>query len=408
LLYKASEGQSRVGDLQGEEAQYIFQSADGTPFHFSPFTGGRGVVIGVGPIRSGKSFTKNTLGSHFVKYGGFYRAIDIDPGSETLAQFFGRDGAIFRIGQGSRGFNPFAVAKGPDDFAFISHLKQTVVQMLKTNENEQLQNLEPFEQHQLDEAIIATLKLPKQLQRFSAMVHHCPQELQQKLGRWINSGMFATLYDQEKDAIGSLDIPVAAFNLAGVKDDPVTMPLAMSEIFFRVTRMFEDPNYRSIPKYLDIDEAHAILAFRYICEYIIRSVRTWGKWMAGIGLWSQDPNEYRKIEDWSALRSAASTFFFMADPTVDARLYKETFLLTDGEIDAIRRLRPKKEAYIIQRDIGVSKTVLVEVEPEQHVISTSRPYEADTRQKLIEKYGVEKGIKQAIETLKLDKIEKAA
>jgi type IV secretion system protein VirB4 len=98
----------------------------------------------------------------------------------------------------------------------------------------------------------------------------------------------------------------------------------------------------------------------------------------------------------------------MADPTVDARLYKETFLLTDGEIDAIRRLRPKKEAYIIQRDIGVSKTVLVEVEPEQHVISTSRPYEADTRQKLIEKYGVERGIKQAIETLKLDKIERAA
>ena len=408
-LYKPSEGQITVDDLQGEEAQYIFNSADGSPFHFSPFTGGRGVVIGVGPIRSGKSFTKNTLGSHFVKYGGFYRAIDIDPGSETLAQFFGKDGAVFRIGQGGLGFNPFAVARGPEDFAFVSHLKNTVIEMLKTNENEQMRAVEMFEQQQLDRAIVATLRLPKELQRFSAMVNHCPVEFQQKLSRWYGTGMHAALFDQKTDAVGSLDKPVVAFNLSGVKDDPARFPLTMAEIFYRVTRMFEDPNFRSVPKYLDIDEAHALLKIRYVCDYIIRSVRTWGKWLAGIGLWSQDPNEFRKIEDWTALRSAASTFFFMADPTADARLYKETFDLTGGEIEAIRSMRPKREAYIIQRDLGVSKKIEVVVEPEQHVISTSRPSEADIRQKLIEKFGVEKGIRAAIKQLHLkDKLERAA
>jgi len=114
LLYKANEGQVRVEDLNSEEAQYIFQGADGTPFHYSPFVSGRCVIIVVGPIRSGKSFTKNTLASHFVKYGGIYRAIDIDQGSETLANFFGNDGAIFKIGTENRGFNPFFYFISPE------------------------------------------------------------------------------------------------------------------------------------------------------------------------------------------------------------------------------------------------------------------------------------------------------
>ncbi len=400
-LYKSAEGQITVDDLQGEEAQYIFQSANGTPFHYSPFTGGRGVTICVGPVRSGKSFVKNTVGSHFVKYGGFYRALDIDPGSETLAQVFDTDGAVFRIGEGTKGFNPFHVARGPEDFMFVSHLKNTVVEMLKTNENIQMQTLEAYEQQKLDEAIIATLKLPQRLQRFSTMVKHCPSELQQKLTRWTDKGMYAGLFDQEIDAIGSLDIPVAAFNLAGVKDDPVTFPLTMNEIFYRVTRMFEDPAYRATPKFLDIDEAHALLKVPHVCEYIIRSVRTWGKWMAGIGLWSQDPNEYLKIPEWTALRSAASTFFFMADPSLAPALYRDAFGLTDGEIKAIKELRPKKQAYIIQKDIGVSKKIQINVEPEQYVISTSRPHEAQIRQRNVKALGVEKGILETIKQLNL-------
>ena len=238
------------------------------------------------------------------------------------------------------------------------------------------------------------------------MVNHCPVELQQKLGRWYGNGFYASLFDQKEDAVGSLDKPVVAFNLAGVKDDPILLPLTISEITYRVTRMFEDPNYRHVPKYLDIDEAHAPLKIDYFRDYVIRSIRTWGKWLAGISMWSQDPSEFLKIPDWSALRSAASTLFFMADPTLDVSLYRKTFNLSDGEISAIKELRPKREAYIVQRDIGVSKKILVEVEPEQHVISTSRPHEADLRRRLVDEYGIEEGIRRTIEELKLNQEER--
>ena len=400
LLYKANEGQPRVEDLNNEEAQYIFQGADGTPFHYSPFVSGRCVVIVVGPIRSGKSFTKNTLGSHFLKYGGIYRAIDIDQGSETLANFFGDDGAIFRIDtQNKKGFNPFFSSNGNHDDHLIRHLKNLVIQMLKTNENEAMRSLESHEQMQLDQAIVSTLKLPKELRHFTSMANHCPQELQQKLGRWYGKGIYSSLFGQDNDSIGSLDKKVAAFNLQGIKDDPVLLPLAMYEIFFRTTSLFENPNYINVPKFLDIDEAHALLKMKFVCEYITRSVRTWGKWLGGISLCSQYPGEFLKIEDWPALRSAASAFIFMADPLLNSEVYTNTFELTGGEIEAIKNLRPKREAYIIQREIGVSKKVILEVESEQYVISTSRPSETSLRSAMIEKYGFEKGIAETIKAL---------
>jgi type IV secretion system protein VirB4 len=407
MIYRSSEGQVTVDDLRGEEAQYIFTCTDGNLFHFSPFVGGRAVVICVGPIRTGKSFFRNTVASHFVKYGGFYRAIDIDPGTETLALFFRRDGAIFRIGQNNRGFNNFELAVESNDIGFAMHQKALVVEMLKSNENAGMRTLEPHEQHQLDKAIMATLRLPKKLRRFSAMISHCPSELSQKLNRWYGNGIYASLFDCENDAIGELNKKVVAFNLSEIKGDPVLLPLAMNEIAYRITRTFESPEYRSIPKFLDIDEAHAMLSIKSMRDYIIRNVRTWGKWMGGIGLWSQDPSEFVKIEDWTALRSAASTFIFMPDPTADKDLYKNAFGVTDGELEEIRSIKPKKEAYIIQRDIAVSKKIVVDVEPEQYCINTSRPDEATLRDQLVAKYGIEDGLQKTIEALNLREKETA-
>ena len=302
------------------------------------------MIIGVGPIRSGKSFLKNVIATHFMKYGGYFSAIDIDPGFEPVAQLFGDDGGIFRIGENNRGFNPFVVADGPEDTIFINHIINIVKQMLRFNDMETMKSLDAYEQKKLDEAIVRILKVPKNLRNFHEMVTDCPKELQLKLKRWVGDGVYSRMFGQHEDAIGELTKKVAAYNLGDIKDDPVLLPLAMSEIFYRTTRLFENPNYRNVPKFLDVDESHALLSIDYCVEYIVRSVRTWGKWLGGIGLWSQYAAEYRKIKDWGALKSAASTLFFMADPTLDEKLYRETFDLTTGECEAIRNLRPKGEA----------------------------------------------------------------
>lgn len=411
LLYKSSEGQRTVPDLNNEEAQYIFQTDDGSPFFYNPFVEGRGVVYGVGPIRSGKSFTKNTLGTNWLKYLGLFRALDVDPGSEPIAACYGDDGGSFTLeaneqGQVTKGFNSFFMAKDENDLDFISHIKNLILLMLESNDSEELRKIAPHEQSALDHAIKCTLRLPKNKQRLSNVKNHCPKELQRKMERWCEGGIYGHIFDQEKDAIGSMDKMVGVFNLAAIKDDKLLLPLVMAEIFYRVIKSFEDPKLRHLPKFFDIDEAHAFLKFPYIADKIVTSVRTWGKWLGGIGMWSQSPKEFLDLKDWPALRSAGSTFFFMSDPAMDKTLYQKTFnFLTDGECEQIKKLIPKREAYIIQPDLGVSKKVILNVEPEQYVVSTSKPSEAPIFRQYLQEDDFEVAQQKTIEQLGIGKSE---
>lgn len=410
LVNRPHEGQITVEDLNGEEAQYILYSADGTPFHYSPYVGGLSIILGIGPSRSGKTFLKNSFASHFVKYGGVYRGLDIDAGSEPFALFFGEDGAIFRIDTDvSKGFNLFQSATGPNDHLFYNHAREMIMQMIRSNDEEDLKRLNSGDQQEIDDAIREVItRLPANLKCLSALAGLCSSSVKNKLVRWCGEGPFAALFDQVNDAIGPIDKQVAIFNLEGIKNNKLLLPMAMSEIFFRVTRMFEDKNLIGVPKFLEVDEAHALLKFDYMCEYIINSARTWGKWQGGVGLWSQAANEFEKIKDWDVLKGQVTTFIFTADTKFENDKYRKLFDLTEGECEAIKRLRPKREAFIIQRELGISKSFIIEVEPEQYVINTSKPSERVLRERMIQKYGFEQGLQETIKALNLNQQERAA
>jgi len=404
LLYAPSIGQKTVPDLDNEEAQYVFIGEDGTPFHYSPFVNERAVVIGVGPIRSGKSFTKNTLASHFAKYGGFIQGIDLDQGLEPVAMSFGEDGGIYRTeDHADAGFNPFASLQGGDsDKIFINHLRSLMILMIASNDNEEMKTVTAEEQLSLDRAIVDTIRIDSRLHRLGTVVRHCVTSLQRKLSRWVyaidggDDGLYAQYFDSKEDAVGAVDKPVMAYNLKSIKDNHIVLPLVMAEIFFRTTRAFEDLSKTHIPKYLDIDEAHVMLGMDYTAEYLVRFVRTSGKYKAGIGLWSQNPAEFGAIKGWSAIRSAASTFFFMSDPNMDEEQYKEVFKLTTGECDAIKNLKPKFEAFIIQRDLGIAKKVILSVESEQYVVSTSKGSETKIRNDNFRELGFAAGLEKTV------------
>jgi type IV secretion system protein VirB4 len=408
LLYQSALGQPCVEDLGGEEAQYVLESRDGRPFFFSNFIGGRAMLVGIGPIRSGKTFLKNTLATHFLKYGGVIRAIDIDPGTETLAQAFGEDGGIFRVtADGRHGLNPFVNYQGAHDIGFVVHMTELLVEMMRANDDPLLQQLAHNEQEYLDGAIRKTLLLPTSMRTLDSLVAHMPMQLAQKFTRWTRgtdpqmAGRYAPLFGATVDSAGGLDKRVGVYNLQAVRDDENAMRPLLLELFYRITRTFEDPAKRGVPKELHVDECHHALRLKSFAEYLVAKVRTWGKWGAGVQLWTQSPEELLRSDSWAAVRSAASTFVFMSDPKMDDALYRETFpFLQAGECEAIRSLIPKRQAFLVQQELGVAKIVNLVVEPEQYVMNTSHPREAAIRTALIEEHGYQRGMQLTLARFK--------
>ncbi|HEV2651656.1 MAG TPA: hypothetical protein VGU69_10390 [Rhizomicrobium sp.] len=403
LVARSSRGHVTVEDLAGEEAEYVYETRDGVAFHHSPYVGQKAFTIGIGPIRSGKTFKKNTTATHQLKYQGFLRSIDIDPGSETVAKFFGDDGGIIRLendnGVSRMGVNPFASCEGEGDLAFVSHMQMLIQTFLAANETVGLKSLLDFEQRAIDEAILSTMRLRPELRSLTSFVQHLPKETQAKFARFMEGGIYNGLFNAQVDGIGSLDKRVGVFNLQAYRDTPNVLKPMFVEAFYRVTRLFEDKRYLHLPKRLDIDEAHHGLQIPDFREFVLKKTRTWGKFFASINMWSQSPTEFVKLDGWPAIRSAASTLIFMADGQMDRNLYRNGFLLTEGQCDVIADLEPRAEALIIQPEFGIAKRVRINVEPEQYVINTSNPREVALREQLIAEHGLDKGLSLAAQQI---------
>ncbi len=406
LFYRSNEG-IKHWDFGGkkEEALYIFESDDGVPFHYTPFVGDKCLVIGVGPTRSGKTFLKQCVANHFLKLGGMYTAMDVDQGSEPLARFFGSDASIFRLtdAQSTKGFNPFSMSRGEGDDEFVRHMMTLIRLMLKENEAVDLQSLTANEQLELEKAITLTMSKEKELKSFSSMLGQCSPKVQTKLGKFKKGGLYGNLFDNVEDAIGTLDKPYSVYNIEGVKDSPTLASLVNTEIFFRAVRLFENPKYRTLAKYLEVDECQYTFTKKGAAEFLIAKARTWFKHGGGMGFWTQSPQHYADLEEWSTLRSAATTFIFMSDPEMEASDYKSAFpFLSDNEIEVISGLKPKQQAFIKQMDMGIAKVINLFVEPEQYVVATSRPSEASVAQEIFEaESNVDVAIDKIIEKLGL-------
>ena len=84
---------------------------------------------------------------------------------------------------------------------------------------------------------------------------------------------------------------------------------------------------------------------------------------------------------------------------LDEDLYQKTFGLSLGECKAIQQLIPRKEIYIIQPDLKISKKVQLNVDSMQYALITSQPHEVALRNRLIERYGFEEGMRRTVTQL---------
>lgn len=68
-------------------------------------------------------------------------------------------------------------------------------------------------------------------------------------------------------------------------------------------------------------------------------------------------------------------------------------------METIRGMIPKREFYLIQRDLNVSKKCILSVEPEQYALSTSSPAEQTLYFENVERYGFNTGVAKTVAAL---------
>ncbi|MFA0464523.1 type IV secretion system protein B4, partial [Vibrio sp. 10N.261.45.F1] len=139
------------------------------------------------------------------------------------------------------------------------------------------------EQAAIEEAITHTMAQQGKLRCFSAMLGKCPPSLHEKLAKFKRGGIYGNLFDNDEDAIGALDKPYSVYNTQGVKDSPSLAQLVNTEIFFRSVRLFEGAQYRTTPKFFEIDECQYVLSQPGAAEFAIAKARTWFKHGGGMG-----------------------------------------------------------------------------------------------------------------------------
>ncbi|ELE4368157.1 AAA family ATPase [Salmonella enterica] len=398
--------------LETEEAIYVLESDDGVPFFFTPVIGEKCLLTGVGPTRMGKSFFKNTVASHFTKIGGIYTSLDVDQGTIPLANFFKEDGAAFTLSDSLKaGMNSFATSLSADDSDFVIHIIEQLKLMIQFNQREDDKTFSTGELNDLSIAIRGLLRQEYvaaeerlSVNRLETLMSKCPRSIQEKMSAFYGSGHYARLFDNENDAIGKLDRPVSVYNLAAVKDKPQVAQLLQHEIFFRTVRLFESAKYREVPKYMDIDEAQYTLSVPGAAEWAIAKSRTWFKHGGGMGFWTQSPEHYSNLAEWQTLRSSTSVFVFMPDQAAITEKYVDAFGLDPEEVDIIRNMKPRQQAYIVIPDLQISKVVNLFTESEQYVICTSTAHEAALAERTYQKHeDIDVAIDEIIDALSLKK-----
>ncbi|MBU4685550.1 VirB4 family type IV secretion system protein [Cedecea davisae] len=413
LFFRSHQGIKRwKKGMEDEEAIYILESDDGVPFYFTPVIGEKSLVVGVGPTRTGKSFFKNTIASHFTKIGGIYSSLDVDQGTIPLANFFKEDGAAFTLSdQLKAGMNTFSTAETEEDSEFIIHVIEQIKLMLQFNDREEDRTLSTEETKDLSLAVQGLLHQEYSgiegrlsVNRLETLMSKCPSSIQNKMASFYGDGYYARLFDNEHDAIGKLDRPVSVYNLASVKDKKQLAQLLQHEIFFRTVRLFESAKYRETPKFMDIDEAQYTLSVPGAADWAIAKARTWFKHGGGMGFWTQNPQHYSSLDEWQTLRSSASVFVFMPDQEAITETYVEAFDLDPEEVEIIRTMKPKQQAYIIIPDLQIAKVVNLIVEAEQYVICTSKAHEAALAERTYQKHDdIDAAIDEILTTLNLSK-----
>ena len=144
-----------------------------------------------------------------------------------------------------------------------------------------------------------------------------------------------------------------------------------------------------------LDEAWLFIRNETIRSYVTQAQKTWRKNNAAMLLATQSIKELATSGMLTVVAESCPTKIFLANPDMDAQVYREAFGLNDTELGLIGSLIPPGQM-LIRKPTG-SKKVHLNVDSFSYWMATNNAKDNLLKQEYFERYGVAEGLRRLAE-----------
>lgn len=357
-----------------------------TPYYLNLHNQDVAHTLILGYTGSGKSFLLNFLIQSLQKYDPLTYIFDLGGSYDSLTHIFG--GSYLNVGLESRTFtiNPFCLAPNRENLNFLYLFAKVLIEANGKYE------LTGQDERALYAGVERMYKLgpeSRTLTNFAAMLGPLGERLQ----RWTRAGQFGYVFDNADDTLSFSRFQT--FNFDGMEQYPDVLEPLLFYVLHRASNQIDDLALTSTFKAFVLDEAWIFLRNRTIRDYITRAEKTWRKKNAAMILATQSVHELMQSDMLTVVNECCASKIFLANPSIDHKLYADIFHLNDTELELLSTLVPKRDLLLKQHN--VSKKLRLNVDSLSYWMATNNPKDNVRKREYLDRYGVLDGLSRLAE-----------
>jgi type IV secretion/conjugal transfer VirB4 family ATPase len=381
FLFTVHPGDTWNGHLDREYLA-VLETENATPYYLNLHEREVAHTLILGATGSGKSFLCNFLLQNAQKYQPLTYIFDIGGSFQSLTHIF--RGSYLNVGQESQDFtiNPFSLELTRENQQFLFSLFRVLIEGDRYR-------LDFKEERQLYSGIERMYMLDRK-QRTVSNFAEIIGELKERLHKWTRAGQYGFVFDNVEDTLTFS--PFQTFNFHGWNDAPAVLEPLLFYVLHRASNEIGDPKQLGTFKTFLLDEAWLFIRNETIRNYVTQAQKTWRKNNAAMLLATQSIKELATSGMLTVVAESCPTKIFLANPDMDAQVYREAFGLNDTELDLIGSLVPPGQM-LIRKPTG-SKKVHLNVDSLSYWMATNNAKDNLLKQEYFERYGIAEGLRR--------------
>ena len=359
----------------------VLETDNATPYYLNLHNREVAHTLILGATGSGKSFLANFILQNAQKYEPLTYIFDIGGSFQSLTRIFA--GSYLNVGQESRDFtiNPFSLEPTRENLQFLFALFRVLIEGDRYR-------LDFKEERQLYSGIERMYMLDHD-QRTISNFAEIIGELKDRLHKWTQAGQYGFLFDNVEDTLTFSRFQT--FNFHGWNDAPGVLEPLLFYVLHRASNEIGDPKKLGTFKLFLLDEAWLFIRNETIRNYVTQAQKTWRKHNAAMLLATQSIKELATSGMLTVVAESCPTKIFLANPDMEAQVYRDAFGLNDTELDLIAGLIPPGQM-LIRKQTG-SKKVHLNVDSLSYWMATNNAKDNILKQQYFEHYGIAEGLR---------------